>query len=129
VLDGSWDRLRNGDVANLDGTGSVFDVEVLDDVLIKRCDEMDIHPAGILWGDGAGTPSVPDNRENWLAALSAARVKMAHRSLRLRVSNLRWNLDSDALVLEFRLGRGAYATSVLRELGKVTDHDVRWSNT
>jgi tRNA pseudouridine13 synthase len=129
VLDGSWDQLRKGDVANLDGTGSVFDVEVLDDVLIKRCGEMDIHPAGMLWGDGAGTTSVPDNRENWLAALSGARVKVAHRSLRLRVSNLRWHLDSDALALEFRLGSGAYATSVLREIGNVADHDARWSNT
>src|SRR5262249_42191687 len=55
VRDGSWERLRVGDMANLDGRGSVFAVDQLDDTLIERCGRLDIHPTGPLWGRGLPT--------------------------------------------------------------------------
>jgi len=116
VTDGSWSTLLPGDKANLDGTGSVFDVESVDDELTRRCTEMDIHPAGELVGDG----SECDN-EKWLAALEKARVESGTRSLRLRASDLETNSGDDSIELSFTLGRGAYATSVLRELVDVSD--------
>jgi len=121
VLDSTWNQLQPGDVANLDGTGSIFDVDELDDVLVSRCEQMDIHPAGILWGDGADRSTVVKGHDDWLDALSKARVKAAHRSLRLRVDDLQWTVDADSLAIEFRLGRGAFATSVLREFASATD--------
>ena len=116
VVDGSWDTLLAGDKANLDGTGSVFDVEEIDEELTRRCKEMDIHPAGELVGDGSDC----DN-EKWLAALEKARVEPGTRSLRLRVADLEIEAGADAVTLSFGLTRGAFATSVLRELVQVND--------
>ena len=111
VVGGTWNSLLPGDKANLDGTGSVFDVEEVDDELVRRCREMDIHPAGELIGDGSA-----HENETWLAALGKARVEPGTRSLRLRVSDLEISSSEDMIVLSFTLGRGAFATSVLREI-------------
>ncbi len=113
VHDDTWDTLLPGDKANLDGTGSVFDVDEVDDELARRCAEMDIHPAGKLVGDG----SECDN-EQWSAALGKARVEPGTRSLRLRVGDFVMVAADDEVVLSFSLGRGAYATSVLREVAE-----------
>ena len=121
VADGSWDKLVAGDVANLDGTGSVFDVKDVDDELRERCSELDIHPTALLWGDGSAEEAAPQGHDNWLRALSKARVKPAHRSLRLKVMDLEWKFGDAALTLRFGLGRGAFATSVLREIAEVLE--------
>jgi tRNA pseudouridine13 synthase len=121
VADNSWNRFIAGDVANLDGTGSVFDVEDVDDKLRVRCAALDIHPTALLWGDGSADEAAPQGHDNWLRALSKARVKPARRSLRLRVMDLQWLLDDEAVTLSFGLSRGAFATSVLREIASVTD--------
>ena len=118
VGDGTWNRIQSGDVANLDGSSSIFDVEEVDDTLISRCTEMDIHQAGILCGDGTASEDAPSGHEDWLRALSKARVKPAHRSLRLKVMDLEWQIDDEALTLRFGLSRGSFATSVLREIAE-----------
>jgi len=120
VADGSWNQIFAGDVANLDGTGSVFEVEQLDDELCERCDVLDIHPTGVLWGDGSARDDAPSGHDDWLTALGNARVQAARRSLRLRVGDLAWQFDNDTLTLEFALCRGAFATSVLREVAKTS---------
>jgi tRNA pseudouridine13 synthase len=111
VTDRTWATLSAGDKANLDGTGSVFDVDEVDDELIRRCKAMDIHPVGELVGDGSTVG--PDD---WLAALAKARVAPGTRSLRLRVADLELAIADDVVVLSFQLVRGAFATSVLREI-------------
>lgn len=116
VRDSSWNRILPGDTVNLDGSGSVFTVDTVDAETERRCAALDIHPAGLLCGDGAEPPDRLDDCDDWLRALARARVKPAHRSLRLRVLELKWSLDPGALKLEFALGRGAFATSVLREI-------------
>jgi len=121
VHDRSWDQLLEGDVANLDGSGSVFTVSALDDDLTRRCEQMDLHPAGPLYGDGSSVSGVCAAHESWLVALTNARVKPANRSLRLRVADLEWAAVDDSLVLEFALGRGAFATSVLREIADIAN--------
>lgn len=120
VVDSSWNKLQPGDKANLDGTGSVFEVDEVNDDLVRRCREMDIHPAGELAGDGSDC----DN-ETWLAALGKARVEPGTRSLRLRVTGLEHEIDANSVTLSFALGRGTFATSVLRELADVTDASRR----
>jgi len=97
VRDGSWDSLLPGDIANLDGTGSVFAVEEVTPELENRCIEMDIHPCGRL------------------PAIRQLRVEPSYRALRMRVEDLDWAIEDDALWLEFKLGNGCYATAVLRE--------------
>jgi tRNA pseudouridine13 synthase len=104
VDQGTWNTLAPGGMANLDGTGSVFEVETITPELEQRCREMDIHPAGRL------------------PAIERLGVAAAWRPLRTRVPELRWTISGDALWLEFRLPRGSYATAVLREFSQ-------WSST
>ena len=116
VRESSWNRILPGDTVNLDGTGSVFGVDEVDAETDRRCAALDIHPAGQLCGDGADPPELLDDCDEWLAALAKARVQAAFRSLRLRVHDLEWSQDPGGLTLRFALGRGAFATSVLREI-------------
>jgi tRNA pseudouridine13 synthase len=111
VLDGSWNQISSGDLANLDGTGSVFSVDEVDSQIERRCTEMDIHPAGELACDGSQC-----GHEAWQNAFDKARVKAASRSLRLRVIDLQVESGDQYAKLCFKLGRGAFATSVLREI-------------
>jgi tRNA(Glu) U13 pseudouridine synthase TruD len=48
--------------------------------------------------------------------LCAANVEASSRPLRLRVAGLRWVIEQEVLWLEFSLGRGGFATVVLREI-------------
>ncbi len=124
VRTGTWNRLLEGDLANLDGSGSIFAVESLDDVLIQRCETMDIHPSGPLWhGDSAASGTV---REIELAiasqypklceGLAKVGLEPERRALRVRVSDLAWTIEANTLHLSFRLGKGAFATAVLHEI-------------
>jgi tRNA pseudouridine13 synthase len=115
VIDGTWNSLQPGDIANLDGTGSIFGVDDIDDELIRRCADMDIHPAAELAGDGSNS-----DHERWQVAFDNARVKPGSRSLRLRVQDLQHEVGNDSLTLSFALGRGAFATSVLCEIASVS---------
>ena len=125
VTDGSWERLQAGDVANLDGRGSVFRVDAVDEVLSERCRRLEIHPTGPLWGEGS-PPSAGEVREleteiaarypDAAAACTAACMAQERRSLRLRVYELRCEVEAQAVRLHFRLARGGFATAVLAEL-------------
>src|SRR5690606_15789429 len=53
VQDGSWNHYRDGDVMNLDGSDSVFVPEQVDEELLARLRDFDIHPTGVLWGSGS----------------------------------------------------------------------------
>lgn len=116
VRGNTWDTMVPGDVANLDGSGSVFAVDTVDDEITRRCATMDIHPAGVLWGDGSSRTAVPAGHEHWLAALEKARVEPGTRSLRLKVSDLEMAAAHDEVTLSFSLPSGAFATAVLREI-------------
>ena len=125
VRDGSWEHLAEGDIANLDGRGSIFPVGALEQELLERCQRLEIHPTGPLWGRGA-----PDSSRRVLelearvaaefpqpcALVAAAGMRQERRSLRLAVRDLSWIRDSAAIEVRFRLTRGSFATAVLREL-------------
>lgn len=129
----TWNAGLEGEVWMLDGSRSVFGPEALTDDLKARLDAFDIHPSGPLWGEGE-LRSVDTAREVELAALAgdtAARLrtgleraglKQERRTLRLRPQDMAWRwLDDGALELGFGLPPGCYATTVLRELGNITD--------
>ena len=122
---GSWDRLLDGDLANLDGRGSVFAVEAVDAELAARAARLEIHPTGALWGKGspASRGAVLELEARVAARLAeesrlceAVGLRQERRSLRLPVRELRCGTEPKAVLLQFRLTRGAFATAVLREL-------------
>ena len=125
VRAGNWDRLQAGDLANLEGRGSFFAVHEPDPDLEERLAALQIHPTGPLWGRGA-PPSGGAVRalEEHLAAglpeaaslVAAAGMDQERRALRLIVQELQLHAEAEVITLRFRLGRGAYATSILREL-------------
>ncbi len=125
VAAGNWNRLMAGDVANLDGRGSVFAVPELDAELAGRAERLEIHPTAALPGDGpvltAGAVAeleeqVASRFPEALALVRAARMSSERRATRLRVRDLEHEYDGATLVLRFALPAGSFATTVLREL-------------
>lgn len=122
---GTWDRLVDGDIANLDGSNSIFVPEAIDTALVERCLQLDIHPTGPLWGRGelqttGGTRAleleVAVEQAQLCEGLARASLDQERRPLRIRVQMLTHALADDSLTLRFRLGRGAFATTVLHEV-------------
>jgi len=137
VAAGHWDRGIDGEVWMLDGSRSVFGPQAHDPELDARLAAFDIHPTAPLWGRGE-LRSQGDARACELAAvddpvsrllragLEAAGLRQERRATRLRIQDLAWTwLPEAALRLEFALPPGAYATSVLSELGTVADAAAR----
>lgn len=130
VEEGSWAQLEPGDVANLDGKGSVFDVEDVDEALSGRVTALDVHPTGPLWGVGEPRPrgriaaveaAVCSGFAAVCGALVSEGVDMARRSLRVAVRDLAHAFEGDALILQFRLTAGSFATTALREMLDAAD--------
>jgi tRNA pseudouridine13 synthase len=126
VLDGSWNRLLPGECACLDGSNSIFVVDEPDQALQQRCDEMDIHPGGALWGRGESPCSGEVLSLEQAAVAPFADFKegleshtdQSRRALRLAARDLQWELDGQTVWLEFGLTRGGFATAVLREFAR-----------
>ena len=125
VADGSWEGLLPGELAVLEGRGSIFAVPDPDAQLAARCARLEIHPTGPMWG--AGEPATHSQVRALEAAVAAglaeeaelcagAGMRQERRSLRLRVHELGCEDEPGAVWLRFRLGRGCFATAVLREL-------------
>ena len=140
VAAGNWDQALDGEAWMLDGSRSVFGPEPFNEVLARRLAEFDIHPSAPLWGRGAlrttdaalelETAALADAQSLALrAGLEAAGLEQERRATRLRPQALAWAwLDPATLQLRFSLPPGAYATTVLAELGAITDaagHDPR----
>jgi tRNA pseudouridine13 synthase len=132
IAEGTWNRLLPGELANLDGRGSVFPVRDLD-AEAPRCAALDIHPTGPLWGRG-GTQTEGDAAalERETAAgfaqvssrLESLRVDPARRALRVAIRDLTWVFeDADTVRLGFELRSGGFATAVLRELIDTAEAD------
>ena len=130
VQDGSWNTGLNGEVFNLNGSGSIFASEHMDETLQARLASGDIHPTAVMWGAGnnkvAGEAAELENtvvqQDALLAALATGleqrEVKAQRRALRLPVEDLSWRWADEqdgeqTLVLSFTLTTGSFATSVL----------------
>ena len=136
---GNWSSYIAGDVLNLDGTGRSFALEEgaqWDPILQQRLEDFDIHITGPLpgeidskdkyvsYGKAADIEEAVCKEFNTLlAGLRHFGLKAARRPLRFRPIDLTWEWQqsesaggSSDLLLDFSLGKGAYATSLLREL-------------
>jgi tRNA pseudouridine13 synthase len=133
IADGSWNRGLAGEVWMLDGTRSVFGPEPWTEELAARLTAFDIHPTAPLWGRGSlrsaddalalESSVLADARSLALrAGLEMAGLAQERRATRLLAGQLQWEwLDGGDLRLAFALPPGTYATTLLAELGAVTD--------
>lgn len=137
IDNGTWNQYVVGDVLNLNGTSRFFALKQpasWDDVLQSRLERFDIHPTGLL----AGKKDSLDRYASWgkaadiemgvlkkfpLLAEGLVRfdVEASRRSLRFLPIDLTWRWERSEpnlpdLLLDFELPKGAYATSLLREL-------------
>ena len=125
VQAGDWSALKLGDLASLEGSGSHFLVTAIDDELLRRLQSFDIHPSGPLWGQGE-PKSQGGTRDAELAVarelagpaelLQNAGLEQERRALRCSVRDLTVEAEAATVTLSFSLGRGQFATAVLREI-------------
>ena len=125
VRNGSWNRILPGELANLDGSGSVFAVEDIDEAIQTRCEMLDIHPTGSLWGKGAplaaGHPraleiEIAGESAELADGLKRVGVDASSRALRVCVADAEIVDDAAGVGIRFQLPAGAFATAVLREI-------------
>ncbi len=125
VQAGDWSVLKPGDLASLEGSGSHFAVTAIDDELLKRVQSFDIHPSGPLWGRGepqtqrATLDTELDVAREFggvAALLQTAGLDQERRALRCAVRDLKMESEAGTVTLSFGLGRGQFATAVLREI-------------
>ena len=125
VQSADWSRLAPGDLASLDGSGSHFLIDAVDSEIEQRLDTFDIHPSGPLWGRGV-PPSLGRALEIELAVakefgpvaelLAQEGLEQERRPLRCAVRDLQVEAEAAVLTLSFTLGKGQFATAVLREI-------------
>jgi len=126
VSQGNWDMGIPGDAFMFPDSRSFFKPEDLDEATIGRVSKKEIHPSGVLWGDGESAAtlearqieqSVVSNFTDLCKGLEASRVEVSRRQLRLCPEGMNWEFpDSSTLKLSFILPSGTFATTVLREL-------------
>ncbi len=129
VANHSWKQALVGDALMFDDSHSFFQVEVLDESILQRIAQLELHPTAVLWGKGeaqvAGEVMLLEQRiidqfDDLAQGLMAFGIEKDRRALRSHVKELQWEFIGDnCLELSFSLNAGCYATSVLREIARV----------
>ncbi len=125
VARGNWLTAMVGDFYTLSDGYNPFKAAA-DKLIQARIDASEVSPTGWLaGGSGRGESSHPtlleqdclQGYDDWIQGLTGLRLQADRRALRLLPMDWHWQwLHNDVLELRFTLLRGAYATSVLREL-------------
>ena len=125
VAAGNWNRRIPGDVFMLDGRSACFPDDG-DDAIDQRLMSGDIHPTGMLWGQGesmakadclALEQEVASRFPILSEGLIKARLEQERRTLRVIPKSMSWRFETDeTFAISFGLPAGSYATMVLREL-------------
>ena len=137
IAAGLFNTVLDGDVLQLNGSGSVFRAPQADVVLQQRCDAQDVHITASLAGMGepmvsgaaaAFEQQVLQQHPVLVQGLVDYRLKAERRAIRLLPQQLTMRQQGADIDLRFALPAGCFATSVLRELvnyrdcgGKVTE--------
>ncbi len=125
-----FNTVLNGDVLQLNGSGSVFRVPLAEAGLQQRLTDLDVHLTACL--PGLGEPMVSADaavfEQQVLAqhsalvqGLTAYRLSAERRAIRLLPQQLTSSVQGSDMVLSFALPPGCFATSVLRELVQYRD--------
>ena len=125
------DRMLTGDWAMKHVNGACFLVEDAEREQ-PRAEQFEISPTGPLFGSRApwarGEPGALEQSvvaeasatvEFLARAAAAHRVRGERRAMRVKLEELDWSIQGQAVQLSFRLPPGAYATSLLREVMKI----------
>ncbi|HEX5792849.1 MAG TPA: tRNA pseudouridine(13) synthase TruD, partial [Rheinheimera sp.] len=127
---GLFNQLLDGDVLQLNGSGSVFRVPHADDVLRQRLQAQDVHLTALLPGIGESMVSaagavfeqqVLEQHTPLVQGLQDYRLKAERRAIRLLPQQLTVQQQGNDITLSFALPAGCFATSVLRELVNYRD--------
>lgn len=136
VEQGSWDVLSEGDIAQPHDGSQSFRVKTLTLESLYRLKQGLLSPVLPLISDGwpMGTNAARAQQMQALYQPEAALLEgllsfdfsRDSRSTRIVPHNMAWELltnsqEANQLVLQFELPKGAFATSVLRELFKIND--------
>jgi tRNA pseudouridine13 synthase len=115
---GLFNTVQNGDVLQLNGSGSVFRAPEADATLQQRLQQQDLHITAVL--AGIGEPMLAQHR-SLVQGLEDYRLKAERRAIRLLPQQLTVQQQGNDLTVSFALPAGCFATSVLRELLKYQD--------
>lgn len=125
VKNETWNELISGDVAVLNESRSFFVVNELDEEIITRLKQSDIHPSAPLWGKGEPLSlhaarefeeSIINANSEFAEGLEKQGMQQDRRATRMFAANLDFQLNENTLHLSFSLPSGTYATCVLREI-------------
>lgn len=127
---GLFNQIIDGDVLQLDGSGSVFRAPQADSALQQRLLEKDLHLTAVLAGIGEPMVSataaefeqkVLEQHASLVQGLEDYRLKAERRAIRLVPQQLAIQQQGADINLSFALPAGCFATSVLRELVNYRD--------
>jgi len=126
VQQNTWDQRLEGDVFMFEGGSAWFNDDASPE-LVARLANLEIHPTGVLWGRGMlATQAAMQALEAeqaaqfpiFCAGLEKQGLKQERRALRIKVTDLEFKpLTDDSVRLSFSLPPGAYATTLLEQLG------------
>ncbi|GAB60081.1 tRNA pseudouridine(13) synthase TruD [Rheinheimera nanhaiensis] len=125
-----FNTVLNGDVLQLNGSGSVFRVPLAEAGLQQRLTDLDVHLTACL--PGLGEPMVSADaavfeqqvlaqHSELVQGLIDYRLSAERRAIRLLPQQLTSSVQGSDMVLSFALPPGCFATSVLRELVQYRD--------
>lgn len=128
VSEAVWNQYLSGDVLGFQDSNSLI-FETPDDAMMARLDGGELSPTSPLWGGGlskvadqvlAFESSITARYPQLSDGLERTGMLQERRVNRVIPQQMTWVWESssegDSLVLRFRLPKGCFATSVLREL-------------
>ena len=126
----TWTKAIDGEVFGFAGSLRGFRQEGTPEET-ERFNQREIHPTCAMWGRGESLASeklleleksVAHENPIFSEGIEKQGMKQERRATRLLIPELNWEwLSDDVLELSFELASGFYATSVLRELGQITE--------
>ncbi len=138
ITNDNWDQVIKGDIMQLSGSHSWFpEKDAKAKELLARLSAFDVHITAALWGEdevqstGACAEleqSIASQHPIYCEGFKIHRVQQDRRSMRLVPMKLKHRWANEDLLITMELSPGAYATSVLREVLKVTDKSSKADN-
>lgn len=134
INDNSWIQPVSGDCMMLNGTQSYFTLNELAPEDSLRIEQGDLHICGLLVGkEPSETQLLAKEKEElifqqynqWINGLQKLGLSSSRRAYRCIPKNFTVEQNEQVAVFKFSLGKGCFATSVIRELVDITDLSIR----